>query len=61
MNYTILSNFVTIADKLFIPIHIGYYAISGMLLDAFVDFEDLKILEKRKLVQKNVDGSFIKL
>lgn len=53
MNYTILSNFVTIADKLFIPIHIG---ISGML-----DFEDLKILEKRKLVQKNVDGSFIKL
>lgn len=32
-----------------------------MLLDAFVDFEDLKILEKRKLVQKNVDGSFIKL
>lgn len=58
MNYTILSNFVTIADKLFIPIHIGICYIRNV---AFVDFEDLKILEKRKLVQKNVDGSFIKL
>lgn len=57
MNYTILSNFVTIADKLFIPIHIGICYRNV----AFVDFEDLKILEKRKLVQKNVDGSFIKL